>query len=299
MGPHRTQRAKAIDYLLSEGHRGRNPGPPRPVRKARELGIQSEIPDRIRLFDATSTNQDAPQFEADYWNHLCTLADVDKLYKIIRGYNTDSEPHGINIEYTLTQGSSASIPSTIIDAMLVSLIINTCAIDKITREQFIAFLKVLDAPYLVRLRLHLAGRSKREWDEIIFDFIRRAQGALTHLCLELSFCNKPALERYLKSSAASHLESLELIATSDIFEQVVKALQDDDSVRLPNLKHLCLKIKGVNVKTLVAALEKRYEPGVTPALRVELKNDIDDAVRAKACDMGITFDKPCPMRFGS
>ncbi|KAI5896680.1 uncharacterized protein SCHCODRAFT_02532947 [Schizophyllum commune H4-8] len=292
------RKEKHIEYVVSEGQRGRNPGISKALKRVRDIGYKSILPGEQRLIPASSSNWLSPVYPAPYLNFTWQVAGIDKLLRKLQWYiKSNLGPYGLAVQEYLQAGSS-SFPSRIYAAGLVSLVLCDPALDEEARAQVHAFFKVLHPPRLTRAHISLAGKSKREHDPAMYQMLGRAKDSLTHLSLELSFADKLALQAYLSSAAASRLVSLELKTNSDIQEQVLNALQDEDSARLPNLEHLCLKIKKVDVAALMVALERRRARGCNTPLRVEIRNDIDDAVRAKARDMGITFDKPCPMRCG-
>ena len=79
-------------------------------------------------------------------------------------------------------------------------------------------------------------------------------------------------------------------------KQVIKALQIEDSSRLPNLRYLCLN-KPVTPAKLMMALRTRHNLNPTannpayPPLTIELVNvhEFSDSALAQAQDMQITF----------
>ncbi|KAL1711063.1 hypothetical protein EV121DRAFT_285009 [Schizophyllum commune] len=290
---------KHIEYGVSEGQRGRNPAPPPTLKRVRDIGYKSLVPGQQSVVPASSSNHLSPVYPAPFLNFSWQVADMDKILHKLQYYiQSGLGPYGLEVTEYLQPGTVV-IPSKIVAANLVSLVLHDPAADEETRAKLDPFFKALIPRRLTRARISLTGKSKKEYDPTIYEMLGRAKNALTHLCLELSFFHKPALQSYLSSIAASRLVSLELKTNSNVLEQVLYALQNEDSARLPNLQHLCLKIKKVDVSRLLAALDKRRGLGSTPALRVEIRNDIDDASRARARAIGITFDKPCPMRFGS
>ncbi|KAL1751576.1 hypothetical protein FB107DRAFT_278538 [Schizophyllum commune] len=288
MAPDRKQRTKkgVISYTASAGHVGRNPGPSKQLKQVRESGMMSIIPVARTLCPATSpTNDDlAPVYSEPYWKNFCHIASADTLFRLIEASEKAGDPY--TIEALQLQHGPAVSSSNIDAADLIVLIIKsgTSNLEMRTRAQVFLFLKALKAPRLVRIVLHLAGKLDPEWEVTVYRLLGQAKDALTHLSLELSFCNRKALLAYLCSPAAAGLAPL------------VNAFK---KASLPNLRSLSLDLppSKTNVKTLVAALRMRYDAGHKNALQIELKNGISDDLRAEAATIAVTFVEYCAMRF--
>ena len=204
--------------------------------------------------------------------------------------------HGLHVDHLRPDESYTPLRINALD--LVSLIIKggTTNINPKIRNQVDMLLKDLIPSRLVSALLSFPGPAEREHDATIFQFLWRARSTLTHLSLELNFRDKEALQRYLSSTAAARLVSLELKSTSNLQKQVIKALQSEDSSRLPNLRYLCLN-KPVTPAKLMMALRTRHNLNPTannpayPPLTIELVNfhEFSDSALAQAQDMQITF----------
>ncbi|KAI4517271.1 hypothetical protein K525DRAFT_251628 [Schizophyllum commune Loenen D] len=300
MAPERKQRTKkgVISYTASAGHIGRNPGPSKQLKKVRERGTMSIIPVTRTLCPATSpTNDDlAPVYPEPYWKNFCHIADADTLVRLIEASEKTGDPY--TVEALQLQHGPAVSCSNIDAADLIVLIIKsgTSNLEMRTRAQVFLFLEALKAPRLVRVVLHLAGKLDPQWEFTVYRLLGQAKDALTHLSLELSFCNRKALLAYLCSPAAAGLVSLELKSNTSLQTPLVSAFK---KASLPNLRSLSLDLppSKTNVTTLVAALRMRYNAGHKNALQIELKNEISDALRAEAAAIAVTFVEYCPMRF--
>ncbi|KAL1704252.1 hypothetical protein EV121DRAFT_206157 [Schizophyllum commune] len=309
MAPDRKQRTKkgVISYTASAGpvrrfatvkHIGRNPGPSKQLKKVRERGTMSIIPVTRTLCPATSSANDdlAPVYSEPYWKNFCHIADADTLVRLIEASEKAGDPY--TVEALQLQHGPAVSSSDIDAADLIVLIIKsgTSNLEMTTRTQVFVFLKALKAPRLVRVVLHLAGRLESGWEVTVFDLLRQAPDTLTHLSLELSFCDKKALLAYLCHSAAAGLVSLELKSNTSLQATLVQVFK---AAKLPNLRSLSLDLPPLktNVKTLVAALRVRYDAGHKNALQIELKNEISDDLRAEAATIAVTFIEYCAMRF--
>ncbi|KAL1717558.1 hypothetical protein EV715DRAFT_292052 [Schizophyllum commune] len=299
MAPDRKQRTKkgVISYTASAGHIGRNPGPPKPLKKLREWGDLSGIPPMRTLHPATSSNPLGPVYPAPYSNVWHAIGSAGTMTKFLRDeIQAAMGPFGLHVNHLRPDESFNA--SSIVALDLVSLVLKygTNKLDKKARSQIDSFIKGLIPSRLVRLHLSLLGPSEREQDATIFQLLHRARNTLTHLCLELNFRDKEALQDYLCSEAAARLVSLELKSGCNLQSHILKALQSTDSSKLPNLRYLCLN-KPVTPARLMRALRTRHILNPTannpayPPLTIELVNvhEFSDSALAQAQSMQITF----------
>ncbi|KAI5895209.1 uncharacterized protein SCHCODRAFT_02572471 [Schizophyllum commune H4-8] len=298
MGPERTQRGH-ISYLISEGQRGRNPGPSKELKKLREWGDLSHIADQRNLRAATSGSADqfAPIYLAPFYETHCALASPSKIILLIQTSGRQ-RPYSIVVEQLKYDPTFTS--SRINAANLVSLEIRggTTNIDARTREQLILLLRVMHPTRLISFHLHVPGRPAPGQEGTVYKFLRRAMNTLTHLCLELTFSDSKGLQAYLSSSAAAGLVCLELKTNITLQNPINHALQSKNSTRLPSLRLLCLNMDAekVNLTTLLQALKKRYNGGLKHALRVELNFLPSTEEREEGRAINVTFDGPVTSR---
>ncbi|KAL1696732.1 hypothetical protein GGG16DRAFT_42759 [Schizophyllum commune] len=300
MPPERTQKDR-ISYIVSEGQRGRNPGVSKELKKLREWGSLSHISDVRTFRSATSSDEYAPTYPEPYYsNTYCALASATRLARLIEREILEYGVGPFSFAVEQLQLDPAGPPSRIITVDLVSLEIKggPTNISQKIRAQLYALLKGLRAPRLIRFHLHVPGKSKKEDEQIVYKFLRRAEETLTHLSLELTFCYSKGLQDYLCSPAAAHLECLEIKTNIILQSPINNALQGKTSSRLPNLRLLCLNMDAekVNLTTLLQALKKRYSGGLKNALRVELNFLPSAKEREQGRALNVTFDGPVTSR---
>ncbi|KAL1670224.1 hypothetical protein GGG16DRAFT_125038 [Schizophyllum commune] len=282
MAPDRKQRTKkgVVSYTASAGSTtGSESGPP------------------AELHPATSGNTLDPVYPAAYRNFWHAISSGSMMTNFLRSQIQQAiGPFGLHVNHLKPDNSFTSVVINAFD--LVSLVLKggTTNINAQTRSQVDVFLKDLIVSRLVRLHLSLPGPAKKEEDATVYTLLWRARNTLTHLCLELNFCDKKALQDYLCSEAAARLVSLELKSGGNLQTHVLKALQSEDASRLPNLRYLCLN-KPVNPARLMRALRTRHNLNPTannpayPPLTIELVNvhEFSDSALAQAQNMQITF----------
>ncbi|KAI5891113.1 uncharacterized protein SCHCODRAFT_0235600 [Schizophyllum commune H4-8] len=303
MAADRKQRTKkvVVSYTASAGHIGRNPGRPKKLARQQELGILSILPPTKTLCPATPSTELDPHYPHPYWHVHCQVGSAAKMAQLIKAEasaHTPSAPFGVEINQL--QSDNAAVAFSRINAPdLVFLSLNKGGTTNITpeaRAQVSNAIKYLIASRLVKFLYHAAGNGTRDEEADVYTLCRRAANTLTHLSLELSFCDKKALLAYLCSQAAAGLVSLELKSNTSLQTPLVNAFK---AGKLPNLRSLSLDLppSKTNVTTLVAALRMRYNAGHSNALQIELKNEISDALRAEATAIAVTFVEYCAMRF--
>ncbi|KAI5891093.1 uncharacterized protein SCHCODRAFT_01096478 [Schizophyllum commune H4-8] len=298
MAPERNQRKKkvVISYTASAASAYRpQSGPPAEPQEIARMGRSEHH--STNAYPATSGNELDPIYPAPYSNFRHALASGSMMTNFLLGQiRRAAGPFGLHVDNLRPDESFTSI---VIDALdLVSLILKggTGKIDGKTRTQVDVFLKDLIASRLVRVHLSLLGTAEREHDATIYQVLWRARSTLTHLCLELNFRDKKALQEYLCSEAAARLVSLELKSGSNLQTHVLKALQSEGSSRLPNLRYLCLN-KPVTPAKLMKALRTRddlnrkaHNPAYPPlTIEVVDVHKFSDSALAQAQNMQITF----------
>ncbi|KAL1704639.1 hypothetical protein EV121DRAFT_270348 [Schizophyllum commune] len=282
-----------IDYTISQGQIGRNPGPTKAQKRVYDVGAASIIPVSQSVRLATPIGRFAPLFPSSYTSRRLSLASTGTLLReFTRFRERGISRFGLEVAYSLTNVPLKEVPSYVNARGLVSFVVNGQEIEAETQSQFYRVLGVTDAPNLVSVRLALQGTRQKSSEPNLYVFLKQAN-ALTHLSLRLPFGDKLALREYLSSDEASHLVSLEIEGTIGVQDPILEALMDPFSHCFPNLQHLCLRIRGLEVDLLVAALWQRHHwQGVQSPLEVEVVVEVDDESRAEALALGVTFGEP-------
>ncbi|KAI5896355.1 uncharacterized protein SCHCODRAFT_02676156 [Schizophyllum commune H4-8] len=285
-----------IDYTISQGQIGRNPGPTKAQKRVYDLGAASIIPVSQSVCPATPIGSLAPLFPSSYTNRRLTLANTGTLLKEFKRFRERGiSRFGVEVAYSLTNALLKEIPPYVNAHGLVSFVVNGQEIEPETLSQLYRVLGVTDAPGLVSARIALQGSRQKSSEPNLYVFLKQAD-ALTHLSLCLPFGDKLALRAYLFSEEASRLVSLEIESTSNVQDQIFEGLMDPSSHCLASLRRLCLRLtgkKGLEVDLLLETLWQRHHwQGVTGPLHVEVVEEVDDEIREKGLQMGITFGEP-------
>ncbi|KAL1700829.1 hypothetical protein EV121DRAFT_213371 [Schizophyllum commune] len=286
-------RAKHVEWIVSEGQRGRNPGVSAAMKRARQTGIASRVRDMEISMQATSTKPDSAQYPGPWLKRRIQVASTSEVADLIDAYEAeDNVPHyGIAVETNVKSGPQ---PVGTVDAPgLVYFALKGSGINAETKVQIIALLEQTVPQNLVVADISMSGKLQKGPERASYQLLGRSNGTLTHLRLQLPFYDKEGLLDYLCSPGAAHLISLELQTNGDVLGIVAEALKCPSGHRLPNLRQLCLRLKKNNVNTLFEALkERRLQSPTVPNLIVEIRADVDDATYAQARNLGIIFKMP-------
>ncbi|KAI5895703.1 uncharacterized protein SCHCODRAFT_02677222 [Schizophyllum commune H4-8] len=280
-----------IDYTVSQGQRGRNPGIGKKLKRVQETGMYQILPPTVEDLPAHGADELGPQFPSTYTNYSVNVASVADLRVVIEEFNERNVRYGIDVTYNLNKGSLEDT-DPLEAPNLVSFSIKAENLDAEKRAQVGELLNIVTPQNLVYVRLSLlGGRPTKALDTSVFDFLGRPLSTLTHVSLELSFCYKAGLLEYLVSDAAAHLVSLELQTNSAVADIIFEALRNEDYHALPNLQRLCLRLKVLPVDRLFEALKLRHDHGLRDPLRVEIVQEVDPDIRERAFDLGVR----CPI----
>ncbi|KAL1679986.1 hypothetical protein EV122DRAFT_276631 [Schizophyllum commune] len=283
-------RPKRVEWIVSEGQRGRNPGV---SKRARQTGIASRVPDMESLMQATSTAPDSAQYPGPWLKRRIQVASTSEVADLIDAYEAAASVpwYGIAVETNVKSGPQLVGP---VNAPgLVYFAFKGTDIKAETKAQAIILLQQMIPQNLVAADIYMAGKLYKAPEGAAYELLGRHNGTLTHLRLHLPFYDKDGLLVYLCSSSAAHLVSLELQTNGDVMNIVAEALKRSTAHRFPSLRKLCLRLKKNDVGMLFEALqERRLRSPTVPPLVVEIRADVDDATYDQARNLGIIFKKP-------
>ncbi|KAI5831457.1 hypothetical protein K523DRAFT_378063 [Schizophyllum commune Tattone D] len=234
-----------------------------PARPTRTLLSCSSVPALMTLVEETSALPDLPTYdiEADDAEYV-DMQPSDIARRVLRANRLRS--------LTL-RGDNAQVKK---------------------RRQLAAVLGIMRAVHLQIFKYFRKGKSCVYLERKAFEFLMRGteEANLWQVSLDTQFASKDALETYLTSTSAAHLEVLRIRTTTDVQSCVFEALTT--GYRLAGLCTLTLRIKQLRLNELLDALEARYRDlGKRDRLcTVEVSVPLSAATTERADRLGMSFD---------
>ncbi|KAI5831052.1 hypothetical protein K523DRAFT_415368 [Schizophyllum commune Tattone D] len=285
---------KVIDYTLSQGHIGRNPGPTAAEKVVQRTGYATVIPGNWSVSTAHAGHIHSPTYPGAYVRYRLPVACRNRFLSTIRNHRAGSQAYyGVTVQTNIVHTSSKPPRETVNAHGLVDLNVNGEDLTLETQRQFAQTLDMIDAPDLVHVRFSFIGPLPSFFHRSILRLLVNAGDTLTHLSLSMTFRSERLLRDYLYSPKAVNLVSLEIESAHNVQDCILEALMCPQSHCLRNLRRLCLRIKDLEVDLLFSALWQRHHwSGVTGLNRVEVVEEVDPEIRQDALAMGITFGEP-------